>query len=113
MSAFPGCTEEDMRALHAWLAERGWKPEQVQCFIPLPGTAAAAMFHAGCDMQGKPIYVAKTDAERLRQHAILMPDTGRAPGGKPGHGKGRHGKGQERPDSGRGRRPRKRHGGSA
>jgi len=88
MSAFPGCTEDDMRSLHAWLDSRGWKPEQVQCFIPLPGTAAAAMFHARCDMQGKPIYVAKTDAERLRQHAILMPDTGRAPGGKGGHGKG-------------------------
>jgi len=81
MSAFPGCTEEDMRELHAWLDSRGWRPEQVQCFIPLPGTAAAAMYHAECDMQGKPIHVAKTDAERLRQHAILMPDTGRPPKG--------------------------------
>jgi len=77
MSAFPGCTEDDMRELGRWLASQGWKPEQVQCFIPLPGTAAAAMFHAETDMQGKPIYVAKTDAERLRQHAILMPGTGR------------------------------------
>jgi uncharacterized radical SAM protein YgiQ len=88
MSAFPGCTEEDMHALHAWLDARGWKPEQVQCFIPLPGTAAAAMFHAECDMHGKPIHVAKTDAERLRQHAILMPDTGRAPGRKAHHAAG-------------------------
>ena len=75
MSAFPGCTEADMRDLSSWLNAQGWKPEQVQCFIPLPGTAAAAMFHAGTDMQGNPIYVAKTDAERLRQHPILMPDT--------------------------------------
>ncbi|WP_272699557.1 YgiQ family radical SAM protein [Desulfovibrio sp. Fe33] len=90
MSAFPGCTEEDMRELRSWLDSRGWRPEQVQCFIPLPGTAAAAMFHAECDMQGKPIHVAKTDAERLRQHAILMPDTGRPPGAGPrGNGRNR------------------------
>ncbi|WP_316896632.1 YgiQ family radical SAM protein [Pseudodesulfovibrio indicus] len=106
MSAFPGCTEDDMRALHDWLNQRGWKPEQVQCFIPLPGTAAAAMFHAGTDMQGKPIYVAKTDAERLRQHAILMPDTGRPP--KSGSG-GRGGKGRK-PRPGKGPRPRRHQG---
>ncbi|BCS88004.1 YgiQ family radical SAM protein [Pseudodesulfovibrio sediminis] len=82
MSAFPGCTEEDMHSLSSWLKSQGWKPEQVQCFIPLPGTAAAAMFHAETDMQGNPIHVAKTDAQRLRQHAILMPDTGRPPKGK-------------------------------
>ncbi|MFH1915476.1 MAG: YgiQ family radical SAM protein [Pseudomonadota bacterium] len=73
MSAFPGCTDDDMRALGRWLRERGWKPEQVQCFIPLPGTAAAAMFHAGTDLAGQPIPVARTDAERLRQHGLLMP----------------------------------------
>lgn len=89
MSAFPGCTEDDMRSLSNWLQSQGWKPEQVQCFIPLPGTAAAAMFHAETDLQGKPIHVAKTDAERLRQHAILMPTTGRPP--KKGHSR-KHGK---------------------
>lgn len=77
MSAFPGCTDDDMRALGRWLRDRGWKPEQVQCFIPLPGTAAAAMFHAGTDLKGTPIPVAKTDAQRLRQHGLLMPTTGR------------------------------------
>lgn len=90
MSAFPGCTEEDMRTLSGWLSSQGWKPEQVQCFIPLPGTAAAAMFHAGTDMKGNPIHVAKTDAERMRQHAILMPNTGRPP--QKGHGKEKHGR---------------------
>ncbi|QGY38694.1 YgiQ family radical SAM protein [Pseudodesulfovibrio cashew] len=85
MSAFPGCTDEDMRELGEWLRSRGWKPEQVQCFIPLPGTAAAAMFHAGTDLDGNPIPVAKTDAERLRQHGMLMPTRGKPPKG----GKGR------------------------
>ena len=84
MSAFPGCTDDDMRALGDWLRAQGWKPEQVQCFIPLPGTAAAAMFHAETDLDGNPIYVAKTDAARLRQHGILMPTMGRPTKGKKG-----------------------------
>ena len=88
MSAFPGCTDDDMRSLGDWLKAQGWKPEQVQCFVPLPGTAAAAMFHAGTDLKGNPIYIAKADAERLRQHAILMPTTGRPPRGR--NGKGAH-----------------------
>jgi len=86
MSAFPGCTDEDMHALSDWLRSQGWKPEQVQCFIPLPGTAAAAMFHAETDLEGNPIYVAKSDAARLRQHGILIPTHGRPPKGKKGGG---------------------------
>jgi len=73
MSAFPGCTEEDMRGLSSFLHGRGWKPNQVQCFIPLPGTAAAAMYFAGTDLSGNPIPVARTDAQRLSQHAWLAP----------------------------------------
>jgi len=88
MSAFPGCADEDMRDLADWLAARGWKPRQVQCFIPLPGTMAAAMFFAGADLDGKPLKVARTDAERLRQHGILVPAVGRgAAGRKPGFAK--------------------------
>ena len=84
MSAHPGCTLEDMRELSAWMRGRGWKPNQSQCFIPLPGTAAAAMFFAGCDLAGKPIPVARSDAERMAQHAALVPETGRRrPQGNP------------------------------
>ncbi len=79
ISAFPGCTDADMRALSQWLARRGWRPRQVQCFIPTPGTVASAMFHAGIDTQGNPIYVARTDSERLRQHRMLAPDTKSSP----------------------------------
>ncbi len=71
MSGFPGCTDEDMRELSEWLAARGWKPRQVQCFLPTPGTVATAMFYAGIDPEGRRIKVARTDAERLRQHGIL------------------------------------------
>ncbi len=72
MSAFPGCTDEHMRTLSGWLKARHWSPRQVQCFIPLPGCVATAMFYAGMDPQGRRIYVARTDAERRRQHEILL-----------------------------------------
>ena len=72
MSAFPGCTDEDMEKLARWLRARGWKPQQVQCFIPTPGTVATAMYYALIDAEGNEIPVARTDAERLRQHAILL-----------------------------------------
>lgn len=79
ISAFPGCTDADMRALAGWLRRRGWRPQQVQCFIPTPGTVATAMYYAGIDPEGKPIYVARTDAERLRQHRMLVPGPEKAP----------------------------------
>ncbi len=82
MSAYPGCTPKHMQDLAAWLKERHWKPQQVQCFIPTPGTIATAMFYTGLDTQGNKIYVARTDAERLQQHRILMPNVGQAPGKK-------------------------------
>ncbi len=77
MSAFPGCTIEHMQELAQWLKLRNWKPKQVQCFIPTPGTIATAMYYTGLDTKGQSIYVAKTDAERLRQHRILIPEMGR------------------------------------
>ena len=72
ISGFPGCTDADMLELRRSLDRYGWRPQQVQCFIPTPGTLASAMFAAGIDAEGHPIPVARTDAERLRQHGILM-----------------------------------------
>ena len=72
MSAYPGCTDEHMKELAAWLRKRNWSPRQVQCFIPTPGTVATAMYYAGKDSKGRPLPVAKTDAERMRQHYILL-----------------------------------------
>lgn len=78
ISAFPGCTGKHMEQLAQWLARRGWRPEQVQCFIPLPGTTAAAMYYAGIDPSGKRIPVARTDADRLKMHHALLGDEPRA-----------------------------------
>ena len=72
LSAFPGCTQDDMAELAAWLKARGWRPRQVQCFVPTPGTVATAMYHAETDPRGKPIHVAKTDQERRAQHEMLI-----------------------------------------
>ena len=90
MSAYPGCTDDDMRALSRWLARRGWNPRQTQCFIPTPGTVATAMYYCGKDEAGQSIHVARSDAERLRQHGILM-GRGATPG-KSAPGKGRAGR---------------------
>lgn len=79
ISAFPGCTDDDMRALARWLKKQRWSPQQVQCFLPTPGTVATAMYAAGIDPHGQPIHVARSDAERLRQHALLAPDSPRPP----------------------------------
>ena len=73
ISAFPGCTMDDMRELAAWFQRQGWRPQQVQCFIPTPGTVATAMYYASCDLDGRPIYVARSDREREDQHAMLFP----------------------------------------
>ena len=77
ISAFPGTTLADMRRLARWLRAKHWRPRQVQCFVPTPGTVATAMCYAGIDPEGNPIPVARTDAERLRQHRILRPTLGR------------------------------------
>jgi uncharacterized radical SAM protein YgiQ len=79
MSAFPGCTDKDMQRVGEWFGSRGWKPRQVQCFIPTPGTVATAMFYSETDPSGNKIFVARSDAQRLRQHAILVPDIGSRP----------------------------------
>lgn len=79
LTAFPGCTDKEMRELTDWLNKRGWQPQQVQCFIPLPGTMAGAMFYSGVDWHGKPVKVAKTDAERMRQHYQLVKPEGERP----------------------------------
>ncbi|GAU09164.1 radical SAM protein [Desulfoplanes formicivorans] len=73
MSGFPGTTDKDMHALALWLAKRGWRPRQVQCFIPIPGAVATAMFYTRRAPDGTRIPVATTDAERIRQHRILVP----------------------------------------
>ncbi len=76
MSAFPGSTLAQTHALGRWFRQRGWRPRQVQCFVPTPGTLATAMFHAGQDLTGERIPVARTDRERRAQHRALTGEGG-------------------------------------
>ncbi len=83
MSAFPGCTTQDMAALGDWLRRKGWRPQQVQCFVPTPGTMATAMYHAGKDPRGNLLFVARTDAQRQAQHRMLVEPPSRSGPRKP------------------------------
>ena len=71
LSGFPGCTTRDMERLASWFKARGWRPRQVQAFLPTPGTVATAMFAGGVDEKGRPIHVARSDGERRRQHELF------------------------------------------
>ena len=72
MSSHPGCADRDMAAAAAFLRERKLAVEQVQDFIPIPGTLAAAMYHSSLDPETLlPVFVEKTDAGKLRQRHAL------------------------------------------
>ncbi|MBR0460198.1 MAG: YgiQ family radical SAM protein [Victivallales bacterium] len=77
MSATPGCTMQDMRRVSDWFRRQGWNPQQVQCFIPTPGTVATAMFYAGVDEHGAPLASPTSDHDREAQHYALFPKSRR------------------------------------
>ncbi len=47
IAAHPGSTDEDMLKLALWLKENGFRPDQVQTFLPSPMATATAMYHSG------------------------------------------------------------------
>jgi uncharacterized radical SAM protein YgiQ len=80
ISAHPGCGLNQMKSLKKKLDRLGLKPEQIQDYTPLPGTASSVMFHTGLDpFTDKPIYVPRTDRERREQRYILQPKKKRPP----------------------------------
>ena len=80
ISSFPGCTEKEMGSVECFLRDQHWNLQQVQDFIPLPMTAAAAMYVTGIDLENKPIPVAKNAGDRERQKRMLRPNPSRKPG---------------------------------
>ena len=81
ISSFPGCTDAQMAAVQAFLEHENWRPQQVQDFIPLPMTAAAAMYYTGLDyVTGEAIFVPRGLSARRRQMHCLRPRrNGRGP----------------------------------
>jgi hypothetical protein len=63
-----------MRTVEQFLRRTHWNLQQVQDFIPLPMTPAAAMYVTGLDYQtGAPIRVARGAAARQVQKDALRP----------------------------------------
>jgi len=76
LSGLPGSTEARMRGLVRRLRAEGWRPRQIQSFVPTPGTAATAMFYAGRnpDRLSETVTTPRTLTEKLRQHRLLTAD---------------------------------------
>jgi len=73
ISAHPGTDLDAMIELALFLKHNGYKPEQVQDFIPAPFDIAACMYHTGLDpMTKKPVYVAKFLRDRKLQRALMQ-----------------------------------------
>ncbi len=75
ISSFPGCTAKEMVAVEEFLKRQRWNLQQVQDFIPLPMTAATAMYVTGLDIHsGQPIPVVRNAGEREQQKIMLRPN---------------------------------------
>ena len=73
ISAHPGSDLPAMIDLALFLKQHGYRPEQVQDFIPAPFDIAACMYHTGLDpMTGRPVAVAKGLRDRKAQRALLQ-----------------------------------------
>lgn len=73
ISSHPGSTVESMIELAVFLKRNGYRPDQVQDFIPAPMDLATCMYYTGLDpMTGKPVHVATRLRERKFQRALLQ-----------------------------------------
>jgi uncharacterized radical SAM protein YgiQ len=74
IAAHPGTTDEDMFRLMHWLQSRGFRPDQVQTFLPTPLTLATAMYHSGFNPLKnalEPIACARGERQRRLHKAFL------------------------------------------
>ncbi len=73
ISGHPGSTLRDAVKLAVYLRRTGTMPEQVQQFIPIPGTLAGAMYWSGYDPRDmKPVHVPRSEREQAMQRALLQ-----------------------------------------
>jgi uncharacterized radical SAM protein YgiQ len=76
IAAHPGTTDEDMLNLALWLKKNGFRPDQVQAFLPSPMASATAMYHTGYNplaplRLGRRVHVEKTLEQRRLHKAFL------------------------------------------
>ncbi len=73
MAGHPGCDLPAMIDLALYLKRSGYRPEQVQDFIPLPMDIATCMYYTGIDpISGGEVYVPKGARMRRWQRALLQ-----------------------------------------
>ncbi len=73
IASHPGSDLSAMIGLAVFLKRNGYRPDQVQDFIPAPFDIATCMYHTGLDpFTGDEVYVAKHLRDRKLQRALLQ-----------------------------------------
>ena len=73
IASHPGSTVDEMVSLAQFLKRSGYRPRQVQDFIPAPMDVATCMYHTGLDpMTLEPVPVAKKLKDRAAQRALVQ-----------------------------------------
>jgi hypothetical protein len=73
IASHPGSSIESMIELALFLKRNGYKPDQVQDFIPAPLDIATSMYYTGLDpFSLKPVYIAKALKDRKSQRALMQ-----------------------------------------
>jgi uncharacterized radical SAM protein YgiQ len=73
IASHPGCDLNAMIDLAVFLKRNGYKPDQVQDFIPAPFDVATAMYYTGIDpFTKRPVHIAKNLRDRKLQRALMQ-----------------------------------------
>jgi uncharacterized radical SAM protein YgiQ len=73
IASHPGSDLDAMIHLALFLKRNGYRPDQVQDFIPAPFDIATCMYHTGLDpFTGEEVYTAKNLRDRRMQRALLQ-----------------------------------------
>jgi uncharacterized radical SAM protein YgiQ len=76
IAAHPGTSDEDMMNLALWLKRNGFRPDQVQAFLPSPMASATAMYHTGYNplrsLKAKERVFTVKGLERRRLHKAFL-----------------------------------------
>jgi len=73
IASHPGSDLDAMIQLAVFLKQQGYRPDQVQDFIPAPFDIATCMYYTGLDpFTKKPVHIAKAMRDRKLQRALLQ-----------------------------------------
>ena len=73
MSSHPGADLQEAVELAEFIRDMGYHPQQVQDFIPTPGTLSTCMYYTGLNpFTDEAVYVARTAREKQMQRALLQ-----------------------------------------